>query len=117
LPLVLQKIGILSQMISDFSADSEELLKFSRAENAALLHKATKSKLFETVPVCLNCMRIYLILSDLYTKLEESSEDQPIMQKNIMFLGLDERLNEKVQSMLKRQVERSRKRPLSPTSI
>jgi hypothetical protein len=64
--------------------------------------------LFEKVPICAYCMRIYQFLAEFYTRFEDALEninkvDAPTYRfKNTVFLGLDPKLNDKVIAILKR---------------
>lgn len=71
--------------------------------------------MFEKVPVCGYCMRIYQFLNEFYARFEETLEnirkpDPPTQRfKNTIFLGLDPKLNDKVIAILKRQLDRMSK--------
>jgi hypothetical protein len=102
-----------------------------------MLQQANSNKLFENVPVCINCMRLYQFLFELYSRIEDAAEMKNMdlnkqepsstRYKNTMFLGLDPKLNEKVIAILKRQLDRMSKlqktnrtlsntRPMTPNS-
>lgn len=51
-----------------------------------------RTKLFENVPVCVNCMRIYQFLSDVYSKLDENARN--VDGKNPIFMGIDTKIND-----------------------
>ena len=100
--------------------DSGELNNFFAAEfQLQLQHYG--NKLLEGVTVCINCMRIYQFLNELYTKMEEIIEKEldkaqdDNRLKNSIFMGLDPKLNEKVIAILKRHLSRINKFGKAPS--
>ena len=88
--------------------EDSDLARFLQAENSKMLHQASM-KLFDSVPVCLNCMRVYNFLNELYTRLEENierKEEDSRKARNTIFVGLDPKLNDKVIGTIRRQLER-----------
>ena len=82
------------------SPDSNhDLAKLIQAEHALMLNQSS-TKLFDRIPVCHNCFKIYSFMSDVYIRLEENLEKKDMemvrRQKNSIFMGLDPALNEKV---------------------
>ena len=111
---VLERLNSLTMMVHEISSTQNEdgikLGKFIQAEHGKMLQRA--SKLFDSVPVCLTCMRIYRFLSDVYTRIEEDVEKDEKSQKRhgtTIFLGLDPKINDKVLQIVKRQLERNQK--------
>jgi len=47
-----------------------------------MLQQANSNKLFENVPVCINCMRLYQFLFELYSRIEDAAEMKNMDLKN-----------------------------------
>lgn len=66
------KMQKLTTMIQDLMREGDtELNNFFQAEFQLILQHHGQ-KLLDGVTVCMNCMRIYQFLNELYTKMEES---------------------------------------------